>query len=67
MEAKAPRVVGGSPVSMRVTLSAAKVMCLGLQKRRQPKMRCSLRGSKDRLVSDGEVMFHGRMSGILAR
>ena len=26
-----------------------------------------LRGSKARLVSDGEVVLHGRMSGILCR
>ena len=64
---KAPRVVGGSPVLMRVALSSVEVMCLGLQKCQQPKIRCSLRGSKDRRLSDGGEVLHRRMSRISVR
>ena len=60
-------MVGGSLVSMMVAFSMAEVMCLGLWKRRQPKMMCSLRGSKDHLVSDGEVVLYGNMSSIPVR
>ena len=34
MVAKAPRVVGGLPVSMRVALSSSEVMCLELWKQK---------------------------------
>ena len=67
MVAKAPVVVGVLLVSMRVAFSAVEVMCLGLHKRQQPKMRCSFRGSKACLVSDWEAVLYGWMSGISVR
>ena len=38
-----------------------------LRKCRQPKMWCSLRGLKARMVSDEEAVLHGKISGIYAR
>ena len=56
-----------SPVLMRVESSEAEVMCLGLRNWRQPRIRCSLRGSKARWVSDGEAVLHGWMYVISVR
>ena len=64
MVVKAPRVMGGSPVSMRVALLAEEVMCLGLRKWQQPNIWWSLRRSKAFLVSDRKAVSYGRMSGI---
>ena len=41
--------------------------CFGFWKRRHPNIRWSLRGSKARLVSDGEVVSYGQMSGMSCR
>ena len=67
MVANSPRVVVGLPLSRRVVLSVADVMCLGLRNRKQSNIWWSLRGSKARLVSNGVAVLHGRMSGILCR
>ena len=67
MVVNAPRVVGGLPVSMRVTLSAAEVMCFRLQKQQHMNMWWILRGSKACLISDGEAVLHGRMSDMSCR
>ena len=58
---------GGFQVSTRVEFLAAEVTCLGLQKWQQTKMLWHLRGSKSRLVSNGETVLHGRMYGIFCR
>ena len=54
-------------MSTKVALLAADVVCLGLRKRRQPKMRWRLRGSKACLVPYGEAVSHGSISGISCR
>ena len=56
-----------SPASMRVASFSAEVMYLGLRNWQQPKIRCNLRGSNVRWVSDGEAVLHGQMSGISIR
>ena len=67
MVENAPRVVGGLPVSMRVALSASEVICFGLRKRKHSNILWILRGSKARLVSNEELVLHGRMSGMSCR
>ena len=42
-------------------------MCVGLRNRQQPNILWILRGSKAHLVSDGEAVLHGWISGRLCR